>query len=294
MKTILICPAIRPAVTQLSATAPLAIVPLLGECLVSFWLEHLAGLGARHVLLVASDRPALVRAAVEDGRRWGLAVEVIEAHDEPTPAEAAALHRPADQTGWMPAPHDIVVMNSLPGLAGVPLFDSYASWFAALRAWMPQALTPARVRMRELRPGIWVGSGARISPRAQLHAPCWIGDHAMIEEDAVVGPNAIIEDRAIVSHGARVTDSVVGPDTFVGRLTAVAQSFAFGSLLVNWQNESVLRVPDSFLLCSLAELPAPSMPRAVAAAARVAARPLKFVATLFSRSNRAGAAKLSG
>lgn len=293
MKTLLICPAIRPAVAQLSGGAPLATVPILGECLITFWLEHLATQGARHVTVVVADRASAVREMVGDGRRWGLTLDFIETRTEPTPAEAVALQGVNLGPDWLPAPNHLIVMNHLPGAPELPLFDSYAGWFAAVQAWMPRALTPARVRLREVRPGIWVGSGARISPSAKLTAPCWIGDYAIIEDDAVIGPSAVIEERVLVSEGARVTESLVAPDTFVGRLTAIAQSLAFGRTLINWQNDSVLRVPDSFLLCSLTEIPSPAVPSAVAAAARLAIRPLKFVATLFSRSNRADTAKLS-
>lgn len=298
MKTLLICPAVRPTVAQLSESVPLALTPLLGECLLGFWLEHVASLGARHVTVVVVDRPELVRAEIGDGSRWGLRVEFVASKSEPSAPEARLLYRRDEESGWLPAPYDVVVMNYLPGGETLPLFDSYASWFAALQAWMPRALTPARVRMREYKPGIWVGTGARIAPTAELHAPCWIGDHVTIEADAIVGPGAILEDRAVVDVGARVAHSIVGPDTFVGRLTSVAQSLAAGNLLVNWRNDSVLRVPDPFLLCSLVKvpslLPVPELTRGMAALTRVAARPFNAFTALFSRSNRAGGAKLPG
>jgi NDP-sugar pyrophosphorylase family protein len=297
MKTVLICPAVRPAVSQLSEAGPLAIAPMFGECLVNFWIEHVAALGARHVIIIASDRAERVRAAVGDGRRWGVQIEFVAAHAEPEAAEAATRHRPEGETGWLAAPYDIVVMNHLPELNALPLFDSYASWFAALQAWIPRALTPSRVRVSEVQPNVWVGSGARIAPSAKLQGPCWIGDHVTIEAGAVVGPNAILEDRAVVDAGATIANSVVGPDTFVGRMMSVGQSLASGSLLVNWRTESVLRVPDPFLMCSLVDMPSlmpdNSVTRAAASLARIATKPLNVVTALFSGPNRADGAKLS-
>lgn len=252
MKTLLICPAIRPAVPQLSEAHPLATVPILGECLVNHWIEHVAALGARHVIIHSADRAAAVQAAVGDGKRWGVRIEVIPAPLELSPVEATARYQAEGKTGWLPAPHDIVVMSHLPGCPEGPLFDSYASWFAAVIAWMPRALTPARVRVSEIRPGIWVGRRARISPKAELVAPCWIGDQAYVGARAVVGPGTIVEERAVVEAGARVALSHVARDTFIGRMTSVANSLAIGSTLVNWQTDSLLHVPDPFLLCSLA------------------------------------------
>jgi hypothetical protein len=282
MKTLLICPGIRPAVSQLAEDGPLATTPILGECLVNHWLEHLALLGARTVTIIAPDRAAQVRAVVGDGARWGLKIELIAVSVEPTPAEAAARYRPPGDTGWLPAPHDIVLLSHLPGSAGAPLFESYASWFSALLAWMPHAITPARVRVSEIRPGIWVGRRARVSPSAVLTAPCWIGDQVLVEPRATVGPGAVIEDRAVVDADARVTQSWIGPDTFVGRMTSVVNSLAWGSTLTNWVTDSSLRVPDPFLLCSLARpkpVPAEERPgRAAGGAAPVPGTALNWLA----------------
>jgi len=282
MKTLLICPAIRPAVPQLAEDGPLALAPIFGEGLVNHWIEHVAMLGARHVQVIATDRAEQVRTTLGDGARWGVQLEVIAASLEPTPAEAAAHYRTDGEAGWLPAPNDIVLMNHLPDSPELALFESYASWFAALLAWMPRALTPTRIRASEIRPGIWVGRRAHVSPTAELIAPCWIGDQAFVEPGAIVGPGAIIEDRSVVESDASITHSWVGPDTFVGPMTAVASSLAWGSSLTNWRSDSSLRVPDPFLMCSLAPSPpalviAPVY-RTVSAPTPAVASPLNWMA----------------
>lgn len=281
MKTILICPSIRPAVPQLAEDAPLGLAPILGESLVAHWVEHVASLGASQVRVIAADRADAVRTALGDGARWGVQLEVISAHAEPTLAEAALQFRPTVTADWLPAPHAIVLMNHLPGCPDQLLFESYASWFAALLAWVPRALTPSRVRVSELQPGIWVGRRAHVSPKAKLIAPCWIGDQVFVEPGAIVGPGAILEDRSVVEEDARVSHSWVGPDTFVGPMTSIATSLAYGSSLTNWRSDSSLRVPDPFLLCSLA--PPPALPviaqlaRALGAHPRSARTPVKWM-----------------
>ena len=280
MKTLLICPSFRFALPQLVEQNPLAIAPILGESIVSHWIEHLAGLGARHVQVIVADRADQVRTTLGDGARWGVRLEVITVSVEPTPAEAAAKFRPSDAEGWMAAPHDIVFLNHLPGTPDQSLFASYANWFSALIAWMPRALTPARVRVSEIRPGIWVGRRAHVSPTAQLLAPCWIGDQVFVEPGAVVGPGAIIEDRSVVGEEAHVVQSWVGPDTFVGPMTSVASSLAWRNTITNWRSDSSLRVPDPFLLCSLTPQPvAPREPfdRMERALVRSAKSPLHWI-----------------
>jgi NDP-sugar pyrophosphorylase family protein len=251
MKTLLICPSYRFALPQLVERGPLAIAPILGECVASHWIEHLAGLGATRVTIIAADRADQVRTTLGDGARWGVQLEVISASVEPTRAEAVARYQPAGATDWLPAPHDLVFMNHLPGCDGQPLFESYATWFAALLGWMPRALTPTRIRVTEIQPGIWVGRRAHVSPTARLIAPCWIGDQVFIEPGAIVGPDAIIEDRSVVADEARVVHSWVGPDTFIGPMTSVVSSLAWGRHLTNWRSDSSLEVPDPFLMCSL-------------------------------------------
>jgi NDP-sugar pyrophosphorylase family protein len=261
-------------VPQLAEDVPFAIVPILGECLVVYWLEHLASLGAREVIVVAADRPEQIQAAIGEGQRWGIKIKMVALHSEPTRAEALAQFGAGKDAEWMNQPHDAIVMDHLPGSPDKPLFDSYSSWFAALVEWMPRALTAARVRISEIRPGVWVGTGARIDSSAKLHAPCWVGDHVTVDSGAVVGPNAILEGRAVLSEGAQVIHSVVGPDTLVGRLTAVVSSLASGNCLINWHNDSILRVPDSFLLCSLSS-DSQAQPGAPSVRPRSSAQPLR-------------------
>jgi hypothetical protein len=62
----------------------------------------------------------------------------------------------------------------------------------------------------------------------------------------------------VIDAAAEVTESVIGPETFVGKLTRVHQSLAFGNMLINWQTNSCTQVPDAFLLCPLGQPDLPS------------------------------------
>ena len=259
MKAILICPDERAGVAALAESAPLSNVPMLGQSLVEYWLAHLAVLGAKEVLVLAVDRPDQVRAAVGDGARWGLRVIVQSEKCERTQEEARVKY-PDLQAAWLPAPHDVILMDHLPGLPESPLITSYADWFAAARAFLPRALTPDRTGVRELKPGVWVGLHARVAADATLIAPCWIGERACVEAGATIGPNAVLESEVFVARGAEVSHSIIGPKTFVGQFTEVRNSIAWGSMLVNWERDSCLRVPDAFLLCSREPHRAPPPP----------------------------------
>jgi hypothetical protein len=251
MKSVLICPSERPAPEAFARKSAFALVPILGGNMLHYWLSYLAAQGARQVTVLAADRPEAVRAYVGSGCRWGLEVDVVPETRELALEEARQKYRGPEAEGWMPTPHDFVVLDHLPRLSKRSLSDSYSQWFQTLIAWMQYAHTPDRIGVREIQPGIWAGLRTRIAPTAELKAPCWIGEDVQIGHHAVVGPMAILEDRVFVETGALVSHTWVGPDTYTGEFTALMNSMAWGDTLVNWELGSSLRVPDRFLLCSL-------------------------------------------
>ena len=143
------------------------------------------------------------------------------------------------------------MLDHFPGLPEYPLFDSYNALFQALSAWMPRAITPDRVGMREIQPGVWAGCHSHVSHEAQLIAPCWVGNKVLVGARAVIGPNAIVEDGALIEPGAVITQSQVGPHTFVGSLDQIRHSLAWGATLINWKTGSLMEVPDPLVLSSL-------------------------------------------
>jgi len=253
MKALIICPHERPGVALLAEKQPLAILAACGKPFIEYWLEHLATLGVRAVTILASDRPDEVRRVVGDGRKWGLNAEVIPESCELSVADARSKYQ-AEPMGWLSSPNDTIVVDRFPGHAQ-GAFESYDAWFDAVAQLSRQPLTPTRIGLRELRPGIWAGLRARIHPAATLRAPCWIGDDAHIGAKAIIGPNAVIENRCLVESGAEITNSIAATDTFVGAFTEVRESLALGSLLINWRTGSHVNVPDRFLLGEVSARP---------------------------------------
>jgi NDP-sugar pyrophosphorylase family protein len=248
MKTLLICPSERPAVRHLSAMAPLACVPLLGQSLVEYWLSHLAAAGAKQVLILAADRPEHVLALVGNGARWGLIVDVIPESRELTPPQASLKY--AAGLDPVPAQVTITALDRLPGHEHL-LFESYVHWFEAACAWMPRARTPERVGLQELQPGVWVGQNTRIAPGARLQAPCWLGQHVFVGPQATIGPRVVLEDGVFVEPLAEITDSYVGPHTLVGQFTRLHGSLALANTLIDCQSGLATDVLDPFLLTAL-------------------------------------------
>lgn len=251
MKSILINPAERNGVAALAENGPLALAPVCGKRLVDYWLEYLASAGAKEVLILSNDRAEMISAHVGDGARWGLRVAVQKEISERTIAEARAKFKAADNSSWLPAPDDVIFMDRLPQSPEFPLFTSYANWFAALMDWMPRAATPDRIG-RVIKLGVWAGLHARIAPTAELRAPVWIGDNVRIGTGAIIGPNAVIEGKSFIEPRAKICDSHIGAETYIGEFVNVEHSIALGHTLISWKYNSVIQVPDEFLLCSVA------------------------------------------
>ena len=251
MKSLLICPAERPALARLTCNTPFVAIPWMGKSLLEYWLEHLARQGATEVRILATDRPEVVRAQVGDGARWGLRATVQTVAREWTPEQARAQYFDGDPGAWLPEPNAVVLLDHFPGLPALPLLKQEAALMAALEA-MLMGMTPGhRVGLREIQPGVWAGLRTRIAPTAQLRAPCWLGDGVRIGPHAVVGPLAWLEDRVVVGRAATVTHSWVGADTLAGDYVAIHNSLARGEWLINWHTGSALQVPDRFLLSGL-------------------------------------------
>jgi len=249
MNVILICPAEQKSLPLLSSTKPAAAAALMGQSLLEYWLAHLARSRATQVLVIANDRPEIIRDLVEDGSRWGLRADVVAESRELTPAEA--LLKYGSNGDPSPARSVVAVLDHFPTFPDWRLFAGPADFLSALVAWMPNALTPDRVGMSEVTSGVWIGAHSNISPEAQLKAPCWVGQHAIVGAGAIIGPEAIIEDGACIEAFAEVSSCWIGEKTFVGGLTHIHNALAWGNTLVHRQTGVTTVVPDRFVLSTL-------------------------------------------
>ena len=266
MKALIICPADRKSVAALARRRPLALTPCLGQPVLGRVLAFLASSGAKEITVLAADRPDRIRKFAGRGEAWGVKIEVIPEARELTVAEARAKY----QTGagiWLPTPHDIFLLDRLPQWPEQPLWDSYAGWQQVLLAGLPQA-AQEKVGMREVSPGVYLGLRTRVAESVQLKAPCWIGANVWLGPKVVSGPETIVEDDVYVDTGAEISQSIIGPKTYVGALTEVRKSLAWGRDLLNLTNGSITEVTDHFLL---GELGPPTRPPSSNLLARAAA-----------------------
>jgi len=266
----------------LADSKPLVTLPFLGERFIGYWLQHLAMEKFKEVRIVTTDPVNSIEEYTGSGSRWGLKLEIFHEVRELTPAEARKRYRPTYEADWQAEPNDVIVADHFPGVQGHKVFENYAQWFKAMSLWLPQLTATRRVGLREIEPGVWIGRRTKISPSAKLLAPCWIGENVRIGADVLIGPMSFLEDQVVVDSRSLIVNSWVGPETFVGTLTELKDSLAWGTLLINWKTGSHTQVTDPFLLASLAEgkRSKSRTSKLVTAVRKPLARPFEAVAAL--------------
>lgn len=248
MKAILICPDHREAAGVVWRMAPLALMPLMGRTLLDLWLEELATKGYQQVTILAADRPGEIREAVGNGARWGLKITLVPVPLEPTAEAARAVFVTDAETR-------IITLDSLPTLPDLPLWESTEGLYDVMRRKFGHIEAESCLTMRKIASDVFVSTRARIAPTVIIEGPAWIGPEVILGDHVHIKPGTIIESAAFIDHHACIRGSWIGPETYVGAMTEVAHSFAWGNGLENWRSTSFIEVIDDFLLASLNKKP---------------------------------------
>jgi hypothetical protein len=133
----------------------------------------------------------------------------------------------------------------------------------------------------QIRPGIWVGTGARIQRGARILAPAFVGERAKVRAAAVITRCGVIEHHAEMGCGTVVEDATLLPYTTVGAGLDVAHSVVGFSKVMHLRRRVAVEISDPKLVGSV--LPAPV--RALGyAASLLAYLPVNFVKGLLGRN----------
>jgi hypothetical protein len=105
------------------------------------------------------------------------------------------------------------------------------------------------VHAAEVRPGVWLARGARVSSDAQLVGPVLIGPDARVMAEAKVGPRALLGQGTVVERNAVVSETSVAPHTIVGEGARIRGAHASEHGLVSFADGSLIPVDDALTLC---------------------------------------------
>ncbi len=153
-----------------------------------------------------------------------------------------------------------------------------------------QQLTDIEPVGTEVRPGIWLGKGARVHKRARILSPAFIGSKARVRASAVVTRCAALEHHVVIDCGTVVEDVSILPYSYVGAGLDLSHSVVGFRRLWNLPRCVEVEISDAKLV-GMASSNAPL--RALASAASlISFVPAQVLRGLFAPSQRGYATSL--
>lgn len=134
----------------------------------------------------------------------------------------------------------------------------------------------------QVRPGIWIGNGAKVHRSVRLVAPCYIGPYSKVRKGALITRGSAVEHHSIVDCGSVVEASSVLPLSYLGAGLDLTHSILGGKRIASLKYGAELEIEDKSLV---SQVPATSALRTLQDAANLAT----YVPRQFIRSIVAGA-----
>jgi tetrahydrodipicolinate N-succinyltransferase len=132
----------------------------------------------------------------------------------------------------------------------------------------------------EVRPGVWVASGARVHRAARVLAPAYIGERARVRASAVVTRCSVLEHHAEVDCGTVVENATILPYATIGAGLDVAHSVVGFNRLAHLQRQVEIEITDPKLIGMASSAPLKALGSAAALASFM---PVEFVRGLLGR-----------
>jgi anti-anti-sigma factor len=107
-----------------------------------------------------------------------------------------------------------------------------------------------RPRGREVKPGVWVGDGARVHRGARIVAPAYIGEGTRVRASVLITRHSNVERRCDIGHGTVVENSSVLPATFLGRGLSLTNALVAGDRYVHLGRNVTAKIADKRLIGS--------------------------------------------
>ncbi|HEX6881306.1 MAG TPA: hypothetical protein VF135_13130 [Terriglobales bacterium] len=137
-------------------------------------------------------------------------------------------------------------------------------------------------RGTELKPGVWIGEGARVHKSARLLAPCFIGANSRVRATAVMTRGSVAEHHSHIDCGTVVENASILSSTVLGAGLDVAYSVVGFRRIWNLRRAVEVEITDSQLVGQLRSAPL----RMLGDAAQVAITLVSSLTPRFFRRNK--------
>lgn len=207
---------------------PFALWKVGEQPLLYHWLDDAVDKGIERLVLLAADRPAEVRLAMENATLWPLSWEVRPVAD----------------------PSRELVDDTIDRLPGTPPSPTPEAGWGLIRYWQElehRWLARLQTEISGFPINLAVGRGCQIHPSARFHAPYWIGNHVSIGPHCVIGPDAVVGDGALVGEGAHIERAHLGEGTYLSPETDLIDAVREGATLLNLKHRARIDRLEDFL-----------------------------------------------
>lgn len=211
------------------------------ECYLLIRGDLLRGGSLADFLARAAERTDLVMHGTLGGHYAG--VSLCRADE----ADLAPLRWPAPAQAYAGAPEALLEY----GDAGVYPLDTLADFHRANLDAAAGDIAGLRIPGRETGLGLIQGRNTRMSPGSLKVGAAFVGSGCRIDPSAELRGVVVIADHVIIDRRARLTNTVVLPDTYVGELVDLRESIVRGNDLIRVDSGACLHVADAFLLADL-------------------------------------------
>ncbi|MEP9356017.1 hypothetical protein ABLE93_20795 [Xanthobacter sp. KR7-65] len=157
-------------------------------------------------------------------------------------------HFPVEPFGGRDRPSPVARSVTLDGDAS--LMESLAAYHAAHLRVVRGQFAGRKPFGREQDHAV-VGARARIAASVQARGSAHVGAGSALREGVVLDGSVAIGERSVIDADTTISDSVILPDTYVGRHLRLRNAIVAGNILIRVDTGAVLRLEDDFILAPL-------------------------------------------
>jgi hypothetical protein len=100
----------------------------------------------------------------------------------------------------------------------------------------------------EVRPGVWIGEGARVQRRSRIVAPAYVGSSTRVEEDTLITRCSVVERDCHIAYGTVVEDCSILSETYAGACLDFSHAVVQGRLFLDLRRNVKVTIDDPVLV----------------------------------------------
>ncbi|MCX7109788.1 MAG: NDP-sugar synthase [Proteobacteria bacterium] len=162
-------------------------------------------------------------------------------------ADLSPLHWPALMQGLPVAAETFIELAEAKAYRLESLAAYHQANLDAAAGRIPGLLIPGR----QTALGLTQGRNSKVSSRCLKLGVAFVGSGSEVHPTAELSHEVVISDQVIVDRYAKLSDTVILPNTYVGELVNLSKSIAWGNVLIRVDIDTHVRITDAFLLADL-------------------------------------------